>query len=64
MTDKNDDVFERVEFWERIKAAQKRNRQEYEWLARQTGKSIAELDADLTAPDPVFTEEDPAANGA
>lgn len=35
-----------------IKAVLKRNREDYEALAQMTGKTIAEIEADTTAPDP------------
>lgn len=37
---------------ERIAKVRERNRQEYEALAQMAGKTIAEIEADLTAPDP------------
>ena len=46
--------------------ASKRKRQEYEELARITGRSVEELDADLTAPDdpaPLIVAESYAAEG-
>ena len=42
---------------DRINAVGERNRKEYEALARMTGMSIAEVEADLTAPDPGLEEE-------
>jgi len=41
---------------ERINAIGERNRREYEALARMTGRTIAEVEADLTAPDPGLEE--------
>jgi len=46
---------------ERINAVGERNRREYEALARMTGLTIAEVEADLTAPDPGLEEGE---NGA
>jgi len=40
-----------------IEAVRKRNREDYEAVAKLTGKSIAEIEADTTAPDP-WGEED------
>jgi len=48
---------------ERINQVGERNRREYEALARMTGKSIAEVEADLTAPDPRPDEDGCAAEG-
>jgi len=39
-------------FMERINVVCERNRRDYETLARMTGKTIAEIEADTTAPDP------------
>ena len=41
-----------------IICASERNRREYEELAALTGRSIEELEADLTAPDSCFEEEE------
>jgi len=41
---------------ERINAIGERNRREYEALVRMTGRTIAEVEADLTAPDPGLEE--------
>lgn len=35
-----------------INAVRKRNREDYEELAKMTGKTITEIEADTTAPDP------------
>lgn len=37
---------------EEIERVRERNRREYEGLAEMTGKTIAEIEEDLTAPDP------------
>jgi hypothetical protein len=35
-----------------IEAVRKRNREDYEAVAELTGKTVAEIEADTTAPDP------------
>jgi len=42
----------------RINAVGERNRREYEALARMTGRTVAEVEADLTAPDPGLEEDE------
>lgn len=37
---------------DQINAVRERNRREYEALAQMAGKTIAEIEADITAPDP------------
>lgn len=46
-----------MDVMEQIEAVRKRNREDYEALARLTGKTIAQIEADLTAPDPPLQEE-------
>jgi len=41
-----------------IARVRERNRRDYEALAAMTGKSITELEADLTAPDPGLEDDD------
>lgn len=38
---------------EEIERVRERNRRDYEALAQMTGKTIAEIEADTTAPDPM-----------
>jgi len=47
-----------MDVMEKIRRVQERNRREYEALARMAGKTIAEIEADLTAPDPGLEEEE------
>lgn len=42
----------------KIEAVALAYRKEYEALAAMTGRTITQVEADLTAPDPCFEEED------